>query len=47
MSRPRKPQPHDSLRTRIELEMYAVKNGYSLAWVGRVLDGRMKSRRVG
>ena len=47
MSRNRKPQPHDSLRTRIELEIYALKTGKSLYWVGRVLDGRVNKRRLG
>ena len=46
-TRKRKPQPWDSLRTRIELEVYALRTGKSLLWVDRVLDGRMKSRRAG
>ncbi len=43
--KPRKPQPLDALRTRIELEIYAKKTGKSMVWVSKVLDARAAKRR--
>ncbi len=45
-TKPRKPQPWDALRTRIELEIYAKQHGYAPRWVDNVLDGRAKSRKA-
>ncbi len=44
-TRKRKPQPHDNLRTRIELEVYAKQHNYAPRWVDNVLDARLRSRK--
>jgi hypothetical protein len=44
--KPRKPQPWDALRTRVELEIYAHRKGYSMQWVAKILDARLKTRKT-